>query len=370
MITKEPVRGSYAYLEHPGLFGLSGLDQFKVFLRQQLPRPPLYHLSGLELSDAGIGTVTFKMPASPWWRSGAGLFLGGVFPFVADVALGGAIYSTLPAGMALTTSQLSMDFLRPATVESGAVIARGKLIQAGPSQGLSEATVEDAHGRLLAHATCRCILTPLPFAPAEPPTSFPSFQEPSDGLDPFRRPPEGEVLPQETWDRNSGLDVIRGWASGDVPPPPVARLLGLRITEVEEGRAAYTMPASEWFCTAYRSFYGGAVALLADCAINGAVTTTIAPRTAYGTLDLKINYLRPIRPDGRDLTARAEVVHRGRTIAVATAEILDADGKLVALASGSNMILPGRSWMPSRPPSPIEEPAPGDEEEAVGDGDG
>jgi acyl-coenzyme A thioesterase PaaI-like protein len=47
-------------------------------------------------------------------------------------------------------------------------------------------------------------------------------------------------------------------------------------------------------------------------------------------------------PDGRDLTARAEVVHRGRTLAIASCRIENADGKLVALATGTSMYLPGR----------------------------
>ena len=52
--------------------------------------------------------------------------------------------------------------------------------------------------------------------------------------------------------------------------------------------------------------------------------------------------LRPVPPDGRDLTARAEVVHRGRSIAIAGAEVTNAEGKRVLLATGSVMYLPGR----------------------------
>jgi uncharacterized protein (TIGR00369 family) len=75
-----------------------------------------------------------------------------------------------------------------------------------------------------------------------------------------------------------------------------------------------------------------------------AVTTTIPAGTSFGTLDLKINFLRPVTPDGRDLTARASVAQRERMIAVTTAEIDDAAGKRVAMTVGSAMVLPGRSW--------------------------
>ncbi|HEX9824673.1 MAG TPA: hypothetical protein VGB51_09835 [Actinomycetota bacterium] len=37
MIPLEPVRGSFAYPDHPWLFGLSGLDQFRAFMKGQVP---------------------------------------------------------------------------------------------------------------------------------------------------------------------------------------------------------------------------------------------------------------------------------------------------------------------------------------------
>ncbi|MGH2539930.1 MAG: PaaI family thioesterase [Actinomycetota bacterium] len=66
--------------------------------------------------------------------------------------------------------------------------------------------------------------------------------------------------------------------------------------------------------------------------------------TGFGTLDLKVHFLRPVTPDGRDLSVRATVEQRGRTIAVSTARIDDADGKRVAMATGSAMISEGRPW--------------------------
>ena len=80
------------------------------------------------------------------------------------------------------------------------------------------------------------------------------------------------------------------------------------------------MPASLWFCTGFGTFYGGAVTAFADAAINTAVMTTLPAGTSFGTLDLKVNFLRPVTPDGRDLVARATVEQRGRTIAVSTCQ--------------------------------------------------
>jgi uncharacterized protein (TIGR00369 family) len=59
-------------------------------------------------------------------------------------------------------------------------------------------------------------------------------------------------------------------------------------------------------------------------------------------VDLKVSLLRPAQPDGQELTSRGTVVHRGRTIALANAEVRNSEDKPVALATGSAMILPGR----------------------------
>ena len=59
-------------------------------------------------------------------------------------------------------------------------------------------------------------------------------------------------------------------------------------------------------------------------------------------MDLKVYFLRPVPPDGRDLVARGTVIHRGRSMAIGTSDVFNADGKKVAVATGSSVILPGR----------------------------
>ena len=345
MIVHEPVRGSFAYLEQPGLFGMSGVDQLRLFIEKKLPAPPLTHLSGLVVEEASVGASTWSIPASPWWQTAAGVFAGGTLGFVADAALAGAVFTTLPKGIALLSSDLSINFLEPASPSSERLVARGTVIHAGRRQGLSEARVEDARGTLLAHATSRCVLQPLPFDPPDAPEEFPAVESKSfDTADPYLRPAEGEIVPQAVWDETSGLDLMQLWHKGERPAPPNCSLLGLRFVDVAEGSVTIAMPASLWFCTGFGTFYGGVVTAFADTAINSAVTTTLPPGTSFGTLDLKVNFLRPVVPDARELVARATVEQRGRTIAVTTCRVDDADGKRVAMATGSAMISPGRPW--------------------------
>jgi uncharacterized protein (TIGR00369 family) len=88
--------------------------------------------------------------------------------------------------------------------------------------------------------------------------------------------------------------------------------------------------------------------MYADICMNGAVQTTIGARTSYSPLDLKVNFLRPVFADGRTLTFQAEVVHRGRSMAVARCEAVNADGKRVVVATESLLVMPDRPW--TQPP--------------------
>jgi uncharacterized protein (TIGR00369 family) len=345
-VVDEPVRGSFAYLERPWLFSLPPVEQLRLFIERRLPSPPLTHLSGLVVEEASRGATTWSMPASPWWQTAAGgVFAGGTLAFVADAALAGAVYTTLPPRTALLSSDLSMNFLEPAGIVSDRLVARGTTIAVGRRQGLAESRVEDSRGTLLAHATSRCVLQPLPFEPLEPPAEVPTVEPDREQTpDPYLRPLENRLVPQAMDDELSGLDLVRLWETEESPVAPACALLGLRFTNVAEGCVVVSAPASPWFCTGFGTFYGGIVSAIADAAINAAVTTTLQPRTAFATLDLKLNYLRPVTPDGRELITRATVEQRGRTVAVSTARIDDGDGRRVAMATSSAMILEGRAW--------------------------
>ena len=148
-ISREPARG--AQWDSTAL-QMSGLEIMRAQLERRLPEPPITVLTGLRVSDVSLGKTTFAMPASPWWQTGAGVFLAGTLAFVADAPLGCAILTGAPAGVGLATSELSISFLRPGTIRSQVLIGRGSIIHATRSLGLSEAYVEDGRGRLLAHA--------------------------------------------------------------------------------------------------------------------------------------------------------------------------------------------------------------------------
>jgi uncharacterized protein (TIGR00369 family) len=346
-IIDEPVRGGYPPI---GLLGLPGPERQRVFASGVLPRPPISHLFGLRPSHVTPeGESVFTMPASPWLQTSVGVFFGATAVLVADAPFGSALVRAMAPGVYGTTSEISMSFLRPSSAASETLVAKARVVDAGRTLGLSEATVSDARGRILAHGTSRYVFLRLD-PPPEPIGSLEAYEEPVyDTPDPYLRPVEGEVLPPDIWRARSGLDIMRAAIAGELPPSPFAELFGCRLTHAEEGRVTSTVPASPWFTSPARTIYGGMTAYFADTAITAAIHTTLPANTASALVDLKVNFLRPGVPDGRMLSARAEVVHRGRQMAVARAEIVNADDKPIAIATGSAMILEGRTWDAERP---------------------
>jgi uncharacterized protein (TIGR00369 family) len=340
-IWEEEPRGGYY---DPALFGLSGLEVLRSMLRGHSPRPPLYHLTGVRAAEFGEGTAGFTMPATSWVVNSTGLISAGVLAVMADGALGCAIQTALPPATPYTTAELSITMLRPAR-PGGTLDAGGQLIHLGRGVALSEAFILDpADDALVAHTTSRCSI----FPPLDPPPVVPDelpVVEPPDypTPDPYlREPVAGEVLDQAVFEERSGLEVLRAQIAGELPPPPIHYLTGLNLTEAGEGEATFTLPMTVWLCPPLPRVQGGFIAMLADAALQGALFSAVPAGTALAGLDLKVNYLRPVEPDGSELVARGRIVHAGRKIAIGTAEVVNAEGKPVALATGSAMHLPGR----------------------------
>jgi uncharacterized protein (TIGR00369 family) len=242
-----------------------------------------------------------------------------------------------------TTSELSLRVVRPAQV--GTILtAKGRLVYGGRSVALSEVSIEDHKGRLIAHGSSLCFVFPPAPSAAAPQPGLQSVREPEYPTpDPYLRPVIGEIRPQELWDRMSGLEMLTAALAGKLAAPPMRYLAGLRLVEAAQGQAAFALPASEWLCPPTGKVQGGVIAMLADTALSGAIMTVTPAATAMASIDLKVNFLRPGIADGRELLARGTVAHAGRTIAVAHSEVVDADGKRVALATGSALLLPGRA---------------------------
>jgi uncharacterized protein (TIGR00369 family) len=344
MIWQEPAKGGYP---DRSFLALPGIERMSAGRRGRIPFSPMGYLTELEMTESSRGHSTFAMPASPWFTNSSGLISGGVLAVIGDAALGSVVHSDVGPGQGMTTAELSMSFLRPVLPRAqAAVTGSGQLIHRGRSIGISEAFLFDHDDQLIAHGTTRCTVfppvDPIPDPPEDEPPSLDRHPPGSDPNDPLRREVEGEVLPQEEFERRSGLELLRAVIAGELPRPPIYHLTGLCLTDVAEGTATVELPCSKWLSSSAGTIQGGFTAMLAESALGAAAFSTVEARTAIASLDLKVNYLRPVFPDDRPIVARARIIHRGRTLAIVSVEITNAEGKQVALATGSSMYLPGR----------------------------
>jgi uncharacterized protein (TIGR00369 family) len=344
-IWQQPAIGGYP---DPAGIGLSGLERVRAGREGRIPIAPITYLTEIAFIDASRGHTSFTIPTSPWFSNSAGIIPGGILAVLADAPLGASIHTELPPGVGFTTAELSLTMLRPVQPDpEGVISGAGQVIHVGRSMALSEAfLINEASGHLVCHATSRCsVFPPLDPIP-EPPAESPVLDQPLPGESPehpLRRPLRGGPLPQEAFERMSGLELIRAQLAGELgPPPPLFYLVGIRPVSAGEGVVEAVLPCSPWLAQSMGNVQGGFIALLADVSMSAAAFTTAEAGTATAALDFKVNLLRPVSPDGRDLTARAEVVHRGRTLGITSCRIENADGKPVALATGSTMYLPGR----------------------------
>jgi uncharacterized protein (TIGR00369 family) len=137
------------------------------------------------------------------------------------------------------------------------------------------------------------------------------------------------------------LENLQAMVAGDLPGPPVAQLLGMRLVEVEEGRAVFELDADSRFWNPMGTVHGGILCDLADGAMGCACVSLLADGDTFATVELKINFLKPVW-SGR-LTAVGEVIKAGRTITLCECRVTDESGSLVAYATSTCMTQRGEA---------------------------
>ena len=133
------------------------------------------------------------------------------------------------------------------------------------------------------------------------------------------------------------LDLAQKTLRGELPPPPVGRLLGFVLKDVEPGRAVFEMEADERHHNPMGTLHGGIYCDLADAAMGYAYAATLAEGEAFTTIELKINFLRAVRK--ATLAAEASVVKAGSTVGYVECDVKDNVGKLLAKAASTCMKL-------------------------------
>ncbi|MFZ0040274.1 MAG: hotdog fold thioesterase [Solirubrobacteraceae bacterium] len=307
----EPVRGG-----HPtsAMMGLSGIEQLAALRDGTIPQPPLSRLTGMRLEEFGDGNATFTMPLTGWLTDPSGIIPIGPLVIPTDAAMACALMTRLPANSPFTTSQLVLAQLRP--VSQGATVsARATVVEAGEKALMAEVSLFDDADGLVARGSSLCVILPATAQGArEPDRPATAAADSSDN---------GRQASLDPWQRRPPDDGLRA-------------LTGLVEISEEPGVVKFALPASPWFAAPPPGrVQGGMVALLADAAISRVIRAAGPEHSTFAPLELKLNFLRPLASDGGQAQACARLVQAGRRIAVAGAEVLDARGRTIAIASGS-----------------------------------
>lgn len=135
------------------------------------------------------------------------------------------------------------------------------------------------------------------------------------------------------------LDLIDAMLRGEKPPPPIAKLIGFKIISLEPGQVIVELDVDERYANPMGTLHGGILCDIADAAMGLAYASTLDEGESFTTLELKINYLKPIWQ--AKLRAVGKVVKRGKTIGLVECDVIDEQSNLVARASSTCMTLRG-----------------------------
>ena len=146
------------------------------------------------------------------------------------------------------------------------------------------------------------------------------------------------VTPTEKILQLDGLTFLQAIVDGTLPAPPIAQTLGFNLVHVEKGKAIFEGLPEYRHYNPIGVVHGGYGATILDSAMGCAVHSTLRAGDIYTTLELKINFLRPLTSSTGPVRGIATVIHAGRTTALAEGRLEDAGGKLYAYASSTCLI--------------------------------
>ena len=136
-----------------------------------------------------------------------------------------------------------------------------------------------------------------------------------------------------------GLEALRRMVAGDVPYPPIADTIGMRIVEVERGRVVWEAEPGEHLYNPIGTVHAGFVTTLLDSAMGTAFVSTVEAGTRWTTLELKANFTRAITAETGPVRCTGTIVHPGRTVVTTEAKAEDTGGRLLAHATSTILVL-------------------------------
>jgi uncharacterized protein (TIGR00369 family) len=137
---------------------MAGIDFLRALRDGRLPPPPVAQLLGFSLVEVEPGHAVFECVPGEQHSNPIGVVHGGLAMTLLDSAMGCCVQTRMPAGGGYTTLEAKTNLVRAITDKTGRLRAIGKLVHLGSRIATAEGRLEDATGKLYAHATTTCIV--------------------------------------------------------------------------------------------------------------------------------------------------------------------------------------------------------------------
>jgi uncharacterized protein (TIGR00369 family) len=148
-------------IPHEDVAEYSGLELLQRIMAGKYPAPPMAALLNFTLVEVGEGKAVFVGLPSERHLNPLGGVHGGWAATIMDSALGCAVQTTLQKGEAYTTAEFKVNLTRPIMPGMGEVVCEGRIVHKGRTLAVSEATLKDRNGKLLAFGTETCSIFPV-----------------------------------------------------------------------------------------------------------------------------------------------------------------------------------------------------------------
>ena len=141
--------------------------------------------------------------------------------------------------------------------------------------------------------------------------------------------------------QSSGKAYLEGVLDGTFPQAPAAKLIGYRLAEVEKGRVVFRLKPSEEHLNPFGTVHGGILTTILDSAMTASVLSAVDTGFGCSTIEIKVNFIRPINKYSGTIESEGQIVHLGKKIATAQAWVYDAERNLCALAMSTVAVFRG-----------------------------
>lgn len=145
-------------------------------------------------------------------------------------------------------------------------------------------------------------------------------------------------IPTAALTERSGLELLKSLMAGELPRPPISKVLDFLPVTVEPGRVVFEGTPKAAFLNPIGSVHGGWSATLLDSCVACAVHSMLPRGKGYTTIELKLNFVRPVMPESGPLRAEGQVIHVGGRIGTAEGRLTDTTGRLYAHATTTCLI--------------------------------